>query len=92
MKKIINTLQQFQSCALDRGISFDLDITVSPEETKARIAVHSTATGIVDDQRYMKATISSDNDELFANAVLSSISSFIDQISTSPTYNFKEEE
>ena len=92
MKRIINTLQQFQSCALDRGISFDLDITVSSEETKARVAIHSTATGIVDDQRYMKATISSDNDELFANAVLSSISSFIDQISTSPTYNYKEEE
>lgn len=92
MKRIINTLQQFQSCALDRGISFDLDITVSPEETKARVAIHSTATSIVDDQRYMKATISSDNDELFANAVLSSISSFIDQISTSPTYNYKEEE
>ena len=92
MKRIINTLQQFQSCALDRGISFDLDITVSPEETKSRVAIHSTATGIVDDQRYMKATISSDNDELFANAVLSSISSFIDQISTSPTYNYKEEE
>lgn len=92
MKRIINTLQQFQSCALDRGISFDLDITVSPEETKARVAIHSTATGIVDDQRYMKATISSDNDELFANAVLSSISSFIDQISTSPIYNYKEEE
>ena len=92
MKRIINTLQQFQSCALGRGISFDLDITVSPEETKARVAIHSTATGIVDDQRYMKATISSDNDELFANAVLSSISSFIDQISTSPTYNYKEEE
>ena len=92
MKRIINTLQQYQSCALDRGISFDLDITISPEETKARVAIHSTATGIVDDQRYMKATISSDNDELFANAVLSSISSFIDQISTSPTYNFKEEE
>ena len=92
MKRIINTLQQYQSCALDRGISFDLDITVSPEETKARVAIHSTATGIVDDQRYMKATISSDNDELFANSVLSSISSFIDQISTSPTYNFKEEE
>lgn len=92
MKRIINTLQQFQSCALDRGISFDLDINVSPDETKARVAIHSTATGIVDDQRYMKATISSDNDELFANAVLSSISSFIDQISTSPTYNYKEEE
>ena len=49
MKRIINTLQQFQSCALDRGISFDLDITVLPEETKARVAIHSTATGIVDD-------------------------------------------
>ena len=92
MKRIINTLQQFQSCALDRGISFDLDITVSPEETKARVAIHSTATGIVDDQRYMKATISSDNSEAYASIVISSISSFIDQISTSPTYNFKEEE
>ena len=91
MKKIINTLQQFQSCALDRGISFDLDITVSPEETKARVAVHSTATGIVDDQRYMKATISSDNDELYANQVLSCISSFINQVSVSPTYNYKED-
>lgn len=92
MKKIINTLQQFQSCALDRGISFDLDITVSPEETKARVAIRSTATGIVDDQRYMKATISSDNSEAYASMVISSISSFIDQISTSPTYNYKEEE
>lgn len=92
MKRIINTLQQFQSCALDRGISFDLDITVSPDETKARVAIRSTATGIVDDQRYMKATISSDNNETYASAVMSSISSFIDQISTSPTYNYKEEE
>ena len=92
MKKIINTLQQFQSCALDRGISFDLDITVSPEETKARVAIRSTATGIVDDQRYMKATISSDNSEAYTSMVMSSISSFIDQISTSPTYNYKEEE
>lgn len=92
MKKIINTLQQFQSCALDRGISFDLDITVNPEETKARVAIRSTATGIVDDQRYMKATISSDNSEAYASMVVSSISSFIDQISTSPTYNYKEEE
>ena len=92
MKKIINTLQQFQKCALDRGISFDLDITVSPEETKARIAIRSTATGIVDDQRYMKATISSDNSEAYTSMVMSSISSFIDQISTSPTYNYKEEE
>lgn len=92
MKKIINTLQQFQNCALDRGISFDLDITVSPEETKARVAIRSTATGIVDDQRYMKATISSDNSEAYASMVISSISSFIDQISTSPTYNYKEEE
>lgn len=92
MKKIINTLQQFQSCALERGISFDLDISVSPEETKARIAIRSTATGIVDDQRYMKATISSDNSEAYASMVISSVSSFIDQISTSPTYNQKEEE
>lgn len=92
MKKIINTLQQFQSCALDRGISFDLDISVSPEETKARVAIRSTATGIVDDQRYMKATISSDNSEAYTSCVMSSISSFIDQISTSPTYNYKKEE
>lgn len=92
MKKIINTLQQFQSCALDRGISFDLDISVSPEETKARVAIRSTATGIVDDQRYMKATISSDNNEEYTSIVMSSISSFIDQISTSPIYNYKEEE
>ncbi len=92
MKRIINTLQQFQSCALDRGISFDLDIIVSPEETKARVAIHCTATGIVDDQRYMKATISSDNSEAYTSMVISSISSFIDQISTSPTYNYKEEE
>lgn len=92
MKRIINTLQQFQNCALDRGISFDLDITVSPEETKARVAIRSTATGIVDDQRYMKATISSDNSEAYASMIMSSISSFIDQISTSPTYNYKEEE
>ena len=92
MKKIINTLQQFQSCALDRGISFDLDISISPEETKARVAIRSTATGIVDDQRYMKATISSDNNEEYTSIVMSSISSFIDQISTSPIYNYKEEE
>lgn len=92
MKRIINTLQQFQNCALDRGISFDLDITVTPEETKARVAIRSTATGIVDDQRYMKATISSDNSEAYASIVISSISSFINQISTSPTYNQKEEE
>ena len=92
MKKIINTLQQFQNCALDRGISFDLDITVSQEETKARVAIRATATGIVDDQRYMKATFSSDNSEAYTSMVMSSISSFIDQISTSPTYNYKEEE
>ena len=92
MKQIINTLQQFQSCALDRGISFDLDVTINPEETKARVAIHSTATGIVDEQRYMKATISSDNDEQYVSDVLSCISSFIDQISTSPIYNYKEEE
>lgn len=92
MKQIINTLQQFQSCALDRGVSFDLDITINPEETKARVAIHSTATGIVDEQRYMKATISSDNDEQYVSDVLSCISSFIDQISTSPIYNQKEEE
>jgi hypothetical protein len=92
MKQIINTLQQFQSCALDRGISFDLDVTINPEETKARVAIHSTATGIVDEQRYMKATISSDNDEQYVSDVLSCISSFIDQISTSPIYNQKEEE
>lgn len=92
MKRIINTLQQFQNCAFDRGISFDLDITVSAEETKARVAIRSTATGIVDDQRYMKATISSDNSEAYASMVISSVSSFIDQISTSPTYNQKEEE
>ncbi len=92
MKKIINTLQQFQNCALDRGISFDLDISVSPEETKARVSIRSTATGIVDDQRYMKATISSDNSEAYTSMVMSSISSFIDQISASPTYNYKEEE
>ena len=92
MKKIINTLQQFQNCALDRGISFDLDIAVSSEETKARVAIRATATGIVDDQRYMIATISSDNSEAYTSMVMSSISSFIDQISTSPTYNYKEEE
>lgn len=92
MKQIINTLQQFQSCALDRGISFDLDVTINPEETKARVAIHSTATGIVDEQRYMKATISSDNDEQYVSDVMSCISSFIDQISTSPIYNQKEEE
>lgn len=92
MKQIINTLQQFQSCALDRGVSFDLDVTINPEETKARVAIHSTATGIVDEQRYMKATISSDNDEQYVSDVLSCISSFIDQISTSPIYNQKEEE
>ncbi len=92
MKQIINTLQQFQNCALDRGISFDLDVTINPEETKARVAIHSTATGIVDEQRYMKATISSDNDEQYVSDVLSCISSFIDQISTSPIYNQKEEE
>jgi len=92
MKQIINTLQQFQNCALDRGISFDLDVTTNPEETKARVAIHSTATGIVDEQRYMKATISSDNDEQYVSDVLSCISSFIDQISTSPIYNQKEEE
>lgn len=92
MKRIINKLQQFQNCALDRGISFDLDITVTPEETKARVAIRSTATGIVYDQRYMKATISSDNSEAYASIVISSISSFINQISTSPTYNQKEEE
>lgn len=92
MKQIINTLQQFQSCALDRGISFDLDVTINPEETKAHVAIHSTATGIVDEQRYMKATISSDNDEQYVSDVLSCISSFIDQISTSPIYNYKEEE
>lgn len=92
MKKIINTLQQFQSCALDRGISFDLDISVSHDETKARVAIHSTATGIIDEQRYMKTTISSDSDEKYVSYVMSSISSFIDQISTSPIYNYKEEE
>jgi len=92
MKQIINTLQQFQSCALDRGVSFDLDITTNSEETKVRVAIHSTATGIVDEQRYMKATISSDNDEQYVSDVMSCISSFIDQISTSPIYNQKEEE
>ncbi len=92
MKRIINTLQQFQSCALDRGVSFDLDVVTNPEETKVRVAIHSTATGIVDEQRYMKATISSDNDEQYVSDVMSCISSFIDQISTSPIYNQKEEE
>lgn len=91
MKKIINTLQQFQSCALDRGISFDLDITTTPEETKARVAIRSTSTGIVDDQRYMKATISSDNDEQYTNTVMSCISSFINEIGVSPIYNYKED-
>lgn len=83
MKRVINTLQQFQSCALDRGISFDLDITVSPDETKARVAIHSTATGPIDEARYMKATISSDDSEEYATNIMSYISSFIDQISTS---------
>ena len=90
MKNIINTLQQFQNCAFDRGISFDLDITVTDEETKARVAIRSTATGIVDDQRYMKATISSDNDDKYVSDVMSCISSFINQISTSPTYKTQE--
>lgn len=87
MKKVINTLQQYQSCALDRGISFDLDITVSPDETKARVAIHSTATGPIDEARYMKTTISSDDSEEYANNVMSYISNFISQISTSK--NFK---
>ena len=90
MKSIINTLQQFQNCALDRGISFDLDISVDKDETKARVAIRSTATGIVDDQRYMKATISSDNDAEYVSEVVSCISSFINQISTSPTYKTEE--
>ena len=90
MKHLINTLQQFQSCALDRGISFDLDITVSPDETKARVAIHSTASGSIDEQRYMKVTISSDNSEEYASNVVSYISNFIEQISTSQ--NLKVEE
>lgn len=90
MKHIINTLQQFQSCALDRGISFDLDITVSPDETKARVAIHSTVTGPIDEQRYMKVTISSDDSEEYASNVVSYISNFIEQISTSQ--NLKVEE
>lgn len=90
MKHIINTLQQFQSCALDRRISFDLDITVGPDETKARVAIHSTASGPIDEQRYMKVTISSDDSEEYASNIVSYISNFIEQISTSQ--NLKVEE
>ena len=90
MKSVINTLQQFQNCALERGISFDLDISVTDEETKARVAIRSTATGIVDAQWYMKATISSDNDEQYVSDVMSCISSFINQISTSPVNKTQE--
>ena len=92
MKEIIEKLQKYQIEAVNHGISFDLDISVTSDETKARVAIHSTATGIVDDQRYMKATISSDNSEAYTSMVILSITSFVDQISTSPTYNFKEEE
>lgn len=91
MKQIINTLQQFQSCALDRGISFDLNIVANPEETKAMVTVRSNVTGIVDDQRYMKATISSDDDNEFVTDVISSISSFIESISTSPAYKKEQQ-
>ena len=79
MKQIIKTLQQFQSCALDRGISFDLDVSVSEEETKARVAIRSTSTGPIDEQRYMKTTISSDHSEEYASTIVSYISKFIDQ-------------
>ena len=90
MKDIIRTLQQYQTCALDRKISFDLDITVTPDETKARVSIHSTATGPIDEQRYMKTTISSDDSEEYATNVVSYISNFIEQISTSQ--NLKVEE
>ena len=87
MKQIIKTLQQFQSCALDRGISFDLDISVSERETRARVAIRSTATGVIDEQRYMKTTISSDHSEEYASTIVSYISKFIDQC---PITNIEE--
>ena len=90
MKQIINTLQQFQSCAIDRGISFDLDISFSEEETKARVAIHSTSTYPVDEQRYMKATLSSDDGDEYVSQVVDCISSFIEQISTSPNYKTQQ--
>lgn len=90
MKDIINTLQQFQSCAYDRNISFDLDIITNPEETKVKVAIHSTATGPIDEQRYMRTTISSDDEPEYVSNVMSCISSFIDQISTSPIYKITE--
>lgn len=86
MKQIINTLQQFQSCAVDRGISFDLDISVKEDETTARVAIRATSTYPVDDSRYMKATISSDCDQEYVSEIVDCISSFIEQISTSPNY------
>lgn len=90
MKQIINTLQQFQNCAIDRGISFDLDISVKEDETTARVAIRSTSTYPVDDQRYMKATISSDNDQEYKSQIVNCISSFIEQVSTSPNYKIEE--
>ena len=90
MKNIIRTLQQYQNCALDRNISFDLDVSVNDKETKVRVAIHSTATGPIDEQRYMKTTISSDDSEEYASNVVSYISNFIEQISTSQ--NLKVEE
>ena len=90
MKHIISTLQLLQNCALDRNVSFDLDVTVSPDETKARVAIHSTMTGPIDEQRYMKVTISSDDSEEYASNVVSYISNFISQISTSQNLKIEE--
>lgn len=92
MKDIIKRLQDFQAIAFNHGLSFDLDISYTEKEQKARVAIRSTVAGIVDDQRYMKATISSDSSETYASMVVSSIESFIEQVSTSPSYNYKEEE
>ena len=72
--------------AVDSGISFDLDISVTPEETKARVAVRSTATLPVDEQRYMKATISSDDESEYVDTIMLCIETFIDQIISSPVY------
>ena len=90
MKNIIKTLQQYQVCAIDRGISFDLDVFANSDEIKARVSVHSTATGPIDEQRYLKTTISSYDSEEYASNIVSYISNFIEQISTSQ--NLKVEE